>query len=208
MDRDREMMSALCTPSTSGASLHQPTFRSSHVYSGHITCQICFMTCDKRHLRRNKYEKIVNVERFKQYALRWETVSHAYNTVYKSVNWTDSAQKWAHKACKGCFLKDEFIEYQPPLANIPVVSECTPAHLPHEVDDTCESTENVRRSMRKKLSYTSSWQADNEKKCIICNENKFAKGRLLPVQTINITDKAEQTLIEYANIHLENQNMK
>ncbi len=208
MDRDREMMSASCTPSTSGASLHQPTFRSSHVYSGHITCQICFMTCDKRHLRRNKYEKIVNVERFKQYALRWETVSHAYNTVYKSVNWTDSAQKWAHKACKGCFLKDEFIEYQPPLANIPVVSECTPAHLPHEVDDTCESTENVRRSMRKKLSYTSSWQADNEKKCIICNENKFAKGRLLPVQTINITDKAEQTLIEYANIHLENQNMK
>ncbi len=67
---------------------------------------------------------------------------------------------------------------------------------------------NIRRSTRKQLTYTSSWQTAEKMKCIICNDDKRAKGRLLPLQTIRISDKAESTLREYANLHLEKNNVK
>ena len=50
--------------------------------------------------------------------------------------------------------------------------------------------------------------------CIICNDHIYHKERLLPLLNITIKDKsnksyrAEQTLIEFANIHLQNNNEK
>jgi hypothetical protein len=58
------------------------------------------------------------------------------------------------------------------------------------------------------LAYTSSWQKEEKKRCIICNDDKWEKGRLIPVQTITLTDKAEATLAEYANLHVKDNNAK
>lgn len=73
--------------------------------------------------------------------------------------------------------------------------------------ESCSKSQ-LRRSSRAKYKYESSWKEPEKKKCIICNEDKRVKGRLIEVQTISITDKAQKTLEEYANIHMRNNNEK
>ena len=70
---------------------------------------------------------------------------------------------------------------------------------------------NPRRSNRKSLTYSSS---NAERKCIIFNENKYHKGRLLPLCNITLKQvdsqiyKAEEKLIKFAHLHIDNNNLK
>ena len=70
---------------------------------------------------------------------------------------------------------------------------------------------NPRRSNRKSITYSSS---NVERKCIICNENKCHKGILLPLCNITLKQvdsqiyKAEEKLIEFAHLHINNNNLK
>ena len=120
------------------------------------------------------------------------------------IDWESSSQKWAHKACKGQFLKDIYLAGQQRLET---PREAHSADIPAHDDISNEDAE-PRRSDRIQLSYSSSWSNDLKKRCIICNENKWAKGRLIPVQTISIINKAQEKLVEYANIHITNNNEK
>lgn len=43
-------------------------------------------------------------------------------------------------------------------------------------------------------------------KCIICNEEKRKKGRPIPLTVISVTDKAEKTLKEFAELHIKYNN--
>ena len=42
------------------------------VYTGRVLCQICFTGCLKKNVKREKLEKISNIEHFKETALRWK----------------------------------------------------------------------------------------------------------------------------------------
>ena len=200
-------------PSSSSASslLPEPTFRSTHVQSGRIICQICFVGCEHRYSKRNKYHKITDWEQFKKYAIHWRDTNHAaYRNVYNLVDWSASGDKWAHKLCKGLFFKDKFLQSQV-VPNIPTADAdnqmVETVNTPH-INDNSLLEDHIRQSSRKQLSYNSSWQNTEKKRCIICNEDRHVKGRIVPVQTISITDKAEETLKEYANIHLQSNNLK
>ena len=151
-----------------------------------------------------EFEQINDWTKFRQYALRWEKLDHKYNKVHAMIDWESSSQKWAHKACKGQFLKDIYLAGQQRLET---PREAHSADIPAH-DDISHEDEEPRRSDRIQLSYSSSWSNDLKKRCIICNENKWAKGRLIPVQTISIINKAQEKLVEYANIHITNNNEK
>ena len=77
-------------------------------------------------------------------------------------------------------------------------------------ENKCNKNENKqgRRSDRQKYRYESSWQSDENKRCIICNEDKKINGRVVDLQTIAITEKAEKTLKEFAEIHVKSHNQK
>ncbi|MES9880766.1 MAG: hypothetical protein ABW185_07785 [Sedimenticola sp.] len=92
-----------------------------------------------------------------QYAIRWQKVNHAYNTVYDLVDWAAPGEKWAHKSCKGVFFKDAFLQDQPrmqaPIGEVHEIPPCTPVdHV-----ECMSAEENIRRSTGKQLAYTSSW---------------------------------------------------
>lgn len=49
---------------------------------------------------------------------------------------------------------------------------------------------------------------NDEKQCIICNEDVEIKGRLLPPKMNSIVAKAEPILKEIVEIHINNNNLK
>ena len=56
--------------------------------------------------------------------------------------------------------------------------------------------------------YSSSWTDKSKKKVHNLYTEKKVKGRIVPVQTITLTDKAQKTLEEFPHIHIENNNKK
>ena len=157
-------------------------------------------------MRRKNFGRIIDINRFKHIAEKWERVDHEYNKVNKLVDWTNNQEQWAHKGCKGKFFKTEFLNNQEPITT---VTNATPAETEVETtpENNCEIPD-VRKSARKQYKYESSWKEEEKKRCIICNEDKKEKGRLIPLTTISIVDKAEETLEEYAEIHIKNKNQK
>ena len=72
-----------------------------------------------------------------------------------------------------------------------------------------EQPSTSRKSVRKSCKYKSS---KDDRKCIICNEIKYAKGRTVPLLGITLkkseegSHEAQKTLKEFAKIHLHNNN--
>ena len=83
------------------------------VYHGYcITCEIGFVSTDKRNIKRGNFWELTVLCRFKVVEA-WEKVDHEYNEINQLVEWQDSKEiKWAHKACKGTFFKKEFLASQ------------------------------------------------------------------------------------------------
>ena len=78
------------------------------VYTVRVLCQICFIGCLKKNVKREKLKKISNIEHLKETALRWKNCSYEYQRVHALVDW-EKGQKMAHKACKGTFFKESFL---------------------------------------------------------------------------------------------------
>ena len=57
----------------------------------------------KKNVRKEKLEKISNIEYFKETALRWKNCSYENKNVLALVEW-EKREKMAHKACKGNIL--------------------------------------------------------------------------------------------------------
>ena len=67
------------------------------------------MPSNKRKIKRENFQKLTDLCRFKEVAEAWEKVDHEYNKINQMV---DFAEKWAHKTCKGKFFKKEFLASQ------------------------------------------------------------------------------------------------
>ncbi len=188
----------------------EPKFCSLPLYKGRITCQICFESVGKKHLKRGikKFERLSDWSNFNIFAKRWAKTDHEFKKVLQMVNWNSIGEKWAHKTCKGKFFKEQYLSSQNELLE---TDETQMDEASFGVQNEYKIDENNaerRRSDRQKYRYESSWQIDEKKKCIICNEDKRIKGRLVDVQTITITEKAEKTLKEFAEIHVQSKNQK
>ena len=136
-----------------------------------------------------------------------EAIWYEYNKVCDAIDLTNPNDKYAHKTCKGKFLKESYLTSQKALQ--------TSCEIPQQnelgTETQNQTVVNPRRSNRKSLTYSSS---NVERKCIIFDENKYHKGRLLPLCNINLKQvdsqiyKAEEKLIKFAHLHINNNNLK
>ena len=83
----------------------QPKVQPLIIYHGCITCQICFVSSDKRNIKRGSFQEVTELCQFKEVAEAWEKVDHEYNKINQMVDWQDFAEKWAQNTCKGKFFK-------------------------------------------------------------------------------------------------------
>ena len=77
-----------------------PSYEVYTVYTGRVLCQMCFTGYLKKKVKREKPDKISNIEHFKETALHWKNCSYEYKRVYALVDWK-KGEKTTHKACKG-----------------------------------------------------------------------------------------------------------
>ena len=204
--------STLQSPVSSSTPFPNPKLKTRpSVYHGRILCQICFGSTTTKNLNRCKFEKKTNIENFKSFAERWQLYEHDYSYVYKMIDFSNFSDKYAHKQCKGKFLKESYLQSQTKknITTTPISSSIDIDDQPSTPKET--TTDSLRKSNRRSLKYSSTKE---EKKCIICNEHKYQKGRLIPLLNLTLQDKssksyrAEKTLEEYANIHKKTGNKK
>ena len=118
-------------------------------------CQICFVSSDKRNIKRRNFQKLTDLCRFEKVAEASEKVDYEYSKINQMVDWQDFAEKWAHKACKGKFFKKEFLASQ--------MQFISTNQFPSEKDQqnnesVCETTKDVdtlRKSVRQPYKYPS-----------------------------------------------------
>ena len=122
-------------------------------------------------MKREKSEKIPNIEHFKEIALRWKNCSYEYKKVHALVDW-GKGEKIAHKACKGTFFIESFlISKGKEAATVASVSNNSDENT--TIEDTT-SIHSIRKSSRKLTQYK---YFLDDRNCIICNEIKYEKGR-------------------------------
>ena len=188
-----------------------PKLSQTHVFRhGHIFSQICLKSCERRYLKREKFEKILDIEKFFYYANEWEKKNHKFNTVKNQVSWKlikNNTNVRAHKQCKGTFLKNDYLDKQ---INTTFIQNDKSDEIHSEVANTPEATKiSVKiQNARKKYRSVSSWKNKDLMKCIICDEQKRKKGCPLPLANISLTEKEEKTLREYSELHIKNNNVK
>ena len=127
---------------------------------------------------------------------------YEYNKVLNSVDWTNEQEHYAHKSCKRTFFKESFL-------NTHINIEHNETEEITEINQTENDNSNVepqlsRRSNRKFLEYKSSQE---QRKCIICNTDRFLKGRKVALQNLSLKREhdgsyaAEETVKEYAYVN-------
>ena len=118
-------------------------------------------------------EKFTDLGSFKFYPEKWKSVDHKYNKIFGFVDWNNTDQKYAHKACKSTFFKESFLNPQQLTENSPNVNDTL--HTPSLSVKTESQSTSVRKSTRQNLLYEFN---QTERKCIICNNQRYIKGRL------------------------------
>ena len=136
--------------------------------------------------------------------------THTFNTVKSHVSWeslNNTTEIWAHENCKGTSFKTEHLEKQP---DVPSTKKDEGEEASNMVGNTPQATKvfTHRKGARKRYAYTSSWKDKDLMKCVICDEEKRKKGRPLPLTNISLTEKAEETLKEYSELYIKNNNAK
>ena len=61
------------------ASLLKPKFETRVIEKDRLYCQICFVSCLKKHKGRSKLEEITDLASFKFYSQKWKSVDHKYD---------------------------------------------------------------------------------------------------------------------------------
>ena len=85
-----------------------PKMRQTYAFRyGYIFCQNCLKSWERRYLKREKFEKILDIEKFWNYAKEWEKKNYKINTIKNQVSWElmKNDNIWAHKQCRGPFFK-------------------------------------------------------------------------------------------------------
>ena len=85
--------------------LPSPQFTSKPVDKVRIICQIWFVSSSIRNVNHSNLQKVAHFETFMDYAQRWRQFDHKYYKVHDATDFTNSNDKYAHKACKRKFLK-------------------------------------------------------------------------------------------------------
>ena len=96
-------------PSTSRELLNslspEPVLKASPVVEkGRISCAICLTGSTRKNLKQAQFEKIMNIDSFKEKALEWDKYDHEYNSIHKKLDWSSINELFAHKRCKGIFF--------------------------------------------------------------------------------------------------------
>ena len=82
----------------------------------HVLCGICFAGSSKKHMKRSNIEEIKDLAKFKMFAINWMQYEHEYSSVYNKHDWSSievsKKRLYAHKNCKGKFLKHIFMSGQ------------------------------------------------------------------------------------------------
>ena len=191
------------------ASLPKPKFETRVIEKDRLYGQICFVSCSKKHKGQSKLEKITDLASFKLYSEKWKSVDHKYNKVFGFADWNNTDEKYAHKACKSKFFKESLLDLQRLTESSPNENDTLSTPSP-SVQRESQST-SVWKSTRQNLLYKSN---QIERKCIICNNHRYIKGRLDQLikialkRAVDGTYVAESTLKEYAEIHLKLDNEK
>ena len=188
--------------------LKAPAFRinSPTVFARRVTCQICFISVERNKIKRNKFERINDINKFQTYSQTWYKTHHDdYKRVFSLVDWSQLNSKkeiWGHKSCKGKFFQETFIssyeeKYREKDDNSTAI---TPDDDAMEIDDAPSYVRESRSNF-----------SDSGGSCIICNEKKYErKGRVVPLVLITLREnttkshKAGEKLKEFADIHLSN----
>ena len=74
--------------------------------------RFCFTGDVRKNKKRQKFEKISDVELFKNGASKWQEVDHSYKDVYHTVDWSSKDDKYAHKGCKSEFFDNRSLKRQ------------------------------------------------------------------------------------------------
>ena len=147
-------------------SLPKPEFETRVIDKGRLYCQICFVGCLKKHKGRTKLEKITDLASFKFYSEKWKSVGHKYNKIFGFVDWNNTDEKYAHKACKSTFFKESFLNSQQLTENVP--TENGTLSTPSPSIETVSQPTSVQKSTRQNLLYKFN---QIEEKCMICNNH-------------------------------------
>ena len=124
----------------------------------------------------------------------------------ESIGWTRTDHSIC-VTCKSKFFHDKWRETIPKKEILlsPPLDEAISSTSFINIPVPEETPRVVRSSSRKRNSYETNRNVEEEKKCIICNSvKKDKKGRIVPVTIITLKDKgnpehlAEATLLRYA----------
>ena len=81
--------------------LLQPVLKTSPLLEkGRVSCCICFTGSTQKNYKRKNFQKITDVDTFKQKALEWTNYEHKYSAIYENVDWSPNTVLHAHKNCK------------------------------------------------------------------------------------------------------------
>ena len=135
------------------ASLPQPKFETRVIEKDRLYCQLCFVSCLKKHTGQRKLEKATDLASFKFYSEKWKSVDHKYNKVFGFVDWNNTDEKYTHKACKSTFFKESFFNSQGLTENSPNENDTLSTRSPSA--QTESKPTSVRKSTRQNLLYKS-----------------------------------------------------
>ena len=130
-----------------------------------------FVSCLKKHKGRSKFKKITDLASFKFYSEKLKSVDHKYSKVFGFVDWNDTDEKYAHKACKSTFFKESFLNSQRLTENSPNESDIL--SNPSPSFQTESQPASVQKCTRQNLLHKSN---QTERKCLICNNYQYIKG--------------------------------
>ena len=86
-----------------------PATKGGLLYILDVSCvRYALQTALKKNVKREKLEKISNIEYFKGTALRWKNCSYEYKRVNAFVE-SEKGEKMAYKAYKGTFFTEIFL---------------------------------------------------------------------------------------------------
>ncbi len=181
-----------------------------------VYCDICDKNWSKKNNKQRRHVTAIDAESFKKQALEWKVREHEFNKVYNKINWArkDFAQC---RTCRGSFFDDHIKDSQKKLPETPTVQDPVPEAPPisatSESDEIEDSIATVQqRSSRKRQSYDTQRDDDEEMECVICKTDKRdGKGRKIPITLITLRDVndsnkihiAEKTLVQFSKIHLK-----
>ena len=134
------------------ASLLKPNFETRVIKKDRLYCQICFVV-QKIHKGRSKLEKITDLVSFKFYSEKWKSVDDKYNKVFGFVDWNNTDENYAHKACKSTFFNESFLNLQQLTENS--LNENDTLSTPSPSVQTESQPTSVQKSTRQNLLYKS-----------------------------------------------------